>query len=279
MRKVDIRPGVSIAYKDDWFGPAWETPEVVLCIHGVAESGEAWRQWVPVLSARLRVIRIDLPGFGRSTAPDDYDWQWPTVAADLAVFLDRLGIARTHVVAAKYGGCLGLGFAMTYPERVITLGLFGSPGAVTAAHKSKTDNPVDLIRSLGVPEWARRTMRKRLGRAASEAQVAWWAEELMAKAEQRAVAGASLGLHHLDFGDRWARITAPTLVVTTTESGLQDIAAARDYQSKIACSELQIIDGDCYHIAAVEPVECARRMLAFIDSFPTGRTCQNAECD
>lgn len=266
MREVDVRPGVRIAYEDDWFGPAWEVPEAIVCIHGAAESSQAWRQWVPVLSGRLRVIRIDLPGFGLSTAPDDYDWQWPTVAADLAVFLDRLGIARAHVAAAKYGGCLAMGFAMTYPDRVITLGLFGSPGAVPAAHKSKTDNPVDLIRTLGVPEWARRTMRKRLGRAASEAQVRWWAEELMGKAEQRAVAGVSLALHRLDFGDGLARIAARTLVVTTTESGLQDIAAAREYQSKIPRSELQIIESDCYHIAAVEPEACAMRMLAFIDN-------------
>ena len=90
----------------------------------------------------------------------------------------------------------------------------------------------------------------------------------MGKADQRSVEGVSLALHHLDLGDGFSRITAPTLVVTTSESGLQDIAAARDYQSKIARSELQIIDSDCYHIAAVEPVECARRMLAFIDAHP-----------
>jgi 3-oxoadipate enol-lactonase len=266
VRQVDIRAGVRIAYRDDWFGPAWQTPETILCIHGAAESSEAWRQWAPVLAGRLRVIRIDLPGFGQSTAPDDYDWRWQTVVPDISAFLDRLGLARVHLAAAKYGGCLAMGFALSEPDRAITLGLFGSPGAVPAAHRSAANNPVELIRSLGVPEWARRTMRKRLGSKASEAQIAWWAEELMGKADPRAVAGVSLALHNLDFGDLLARIRAPTLVVTTSESGLQDIAAARAYQSKIPRSELQIIDGDCYHIAAVEPEECARRMLAFIEA-------------
>jgi pimeloyl-ACP methyl ester carboxylesterase len=38
-----------------------------LFVHGLAESGEAWRGWVPYFSRRYRVARIDLRGFGRST--------------------------------------------------------------------------------------------------------------------------------------------------------------------------------------------------------------------
>jgi pimeloyl-ACP methyl ester carboxylesterase len=268
MREVDVRPGVKIAYEEDWFGPAWTEPETLLCIHGVAESSQAWRQWVPVLSGRLRLIRIDVPGFGRSTAPQDYDWHWKTVAPDIAAFLDKIGVRRTHVVAAKYGGCLAMGFAITYPDRVITLGLFSSPGGIPDVHKKASGGPLDLISTLGVQGWAAKTMRSRLGHGASEAQVKWWADELMGKAEQRAVYGASSALAKLDFGDGLSRITAPTLVVTTTESGLQDIATARAYQQKIARSDLQVMSNDCYHIAAVAPEDCARRLLAFIESHP-----------
>ena len=268
MREIDVRPGIRIAYEDDWFGPSWAEPQTILLIHGVAESSKAWRQWVPVLAGRLRVIRIDVPGFGGSTAPEDYDWNWKVVAADIAAFLDKIGVRRTHVAAAKYGGCLAMGFAIAHPGRVITLGVFGSPGAIPELHKLKKDSPLDLIRDLGVHGWAAKTMRTRLGRAASEAQVKWWADELMGKADQRAVYGASAALAKLDFGEGLSLITAPTLVVTTSESALQDVAAARDYQQKIPRSDLQVISGDCYHIAAVQPVDCAQRMLSFIDSHP-----------
>ncbi len=61
MENVDIRPGVSIAYKDEWFGPQWEEKETIILIHGIAESSVSWAQWVPILAKRYRVIRIDLP--------------------------------------------------------------------------------------------------------------------------------------------------------------------------------------------------------------------------
>ena len=69
MKHVDIRPGVRIAYQDDCFVPPWQSTQTVLMIHGIAESSQAWIEWVPILAARLRVVRIDLPGFGASAAP------------------------------------------------------------------------------------------------------------------------------------------------------------------------------------------------------------------
>jgi pimeloyl-ACP methyl ester carboxylesterase len=111
MPVVDIRPGLSIAYQDDCFAAPWSTPETVLLVHGNSESSRAWTQWVPCLSGRYRVIRIDMPGFGASTAPDGYIWSAPALAADIARFLDALSITRCHLVGAKYGGSIALQLA------------------------------------------------------------------------------------------------------------------------------------------------------------------------
>lgn len=38
MRKLEIRPGVWMAYEDHWFGEPWTVPETVVMVHGNSES-------------------------------------------------------------------------------------------------------------------------------------------------------------------------------------------------------------------------------------------------
>src|SRR5438094_673074 len=102
MPDTDVN-GASVHYEDDSFGDPWLQPETVLLIHGVAESSRAWYAWVPHLARAMRVLRPDLPGFGRSSVPGGYDWSTKSFAATLKGFLDNLGADRVHVVGAKLG--------------------------------------------------------------------------------------------------------------------------------------------------------------------------------
>src|SRR5258705_2754316 len=101
MTTVEIRPGVALAYEDDWFGPPWTVPQSVVMIHGNAESSRAWFAWVPRLAGRYRGIRPDLPGFGASPAPAHYGWSVGAPAAHIGHFLCPLRIAKCHLRGAK----------------------------------------------------------------------------------------------------------------------------------------------------------------------------------
>src|SRR5947207_6426394 len=63
---------------------AGEGPPVVL-IHGYGDTADGWRRVVPGLLDRHRVIAIDVPPFGRSSAPkadkllDFYKESFPAV--------------------------------------------------------------------------------------------------------------------------------------------------------------------------------------------------------
>ena len=47
------RPGgTQLHYTIDDYTDAWAKPETVLFVHGLAESGEAWRGWVPYFAWR-----------------------------------------------------------------------------------------------------------------------------------------------------------------------------------------------------------------------------------
>lgn len=79
-----------------------------------------WRNFVPVLSAKYRLILMDLRGHGLSEnrqhtlLPD-------RMVQDIFGLLDYLGIAEVHVAGYSLGGYLGLMFALNQPRRVWTL--------------------------------------------------------------------------------------------------------------------------------------------------------------
>lgn len=263
MPDIEVRPGVRLHCRDDWFGAPWLAGEPIVLVHGVAESGIAWNQWICPLADSFRVLRPDLPGFGLSPVPDDYSWTAAEIAADLARLLDAMAIGRFHLVGAKYGGSIAMELAVQQGGRVRSLSVMGGPtrgdgkGAVPAR-----------IREVGVRAWAAETQRSRLGPDAPEEQVIWWTEGLMGKADPRPCIGCSGARAMMDLDARLAAIEAPTLVVTTEDSGLQSVAAVQAYCDRIPDARMVVMPGAAYHVAVTRPKECAAEVLAFIRALP-----------
>lgn len=258
MDRIEIRPGVSIAYEDDWFGAPWTMPETAVLIHGNSESSRAWSQWVPHLAGHYRVIRPDLPGFGASPVPERYSWSASELAADIDRLLDTLKIERCHLIGAKYGGSACMRLACDQPGRLISLALFS--GAV----RGSGGGNAEAIRTKGVRQWAADTMRSRLGSAAPAAQVEWWTNELMGKTDKRAAYGASAARVDMELEHELNRITAPTLYVTTRGSGLHSVEEVEKFAKQIPDARVIVMAGDSFHIAAVEPDVCAQHALRFM---------------
>src|SRR6202023_4241580 len=88
--------------------------------------------------------------------------------------------------------------------------------------------------------------------------------ELMGKTSARAAYGASASRMNMELESELPRITAPTLIVTTQESGLQSVEAVERYARRIPNSRVIVLPGDSFHIAAVEPDLCAQHALQFM---------------
>ena len=213
---------------------------------------------MPLLAGQHRLVLPDMPGFGRSATPAVYHWEVTELASDLGRFLDAAKIERCHLMGAKYGGSVVTQFAIDHSDRLLSLALFGSP-----VRGSGSGN-ADKIRDLGVRGWAQATQRVRLGSKASDAQIAWWTDELMGKTNPHAAFSASSARIDMELEDRLGRITCPTLIVTTQESGLQSVAAVEAYARRIPDARLIVLPGDSYHIAAAEPAVCAGHMVRFL---------------
>jgi pimeloyl-ACP methyl ester carboxylesterase len=96
-------------------------------------------------------------------------------------------------------------------------------------------------------------------------QMTWWVNELMGKTSG---APPTVRRHRASTWNEneLPRITAPTLIVTTQESGLQSVEAVELYARRIPNSRVIVLPGDSFHIAAVEPDLCAQHALQFIQS-------------
>ncbi len=265
MPTVPIDSSLTMHYEDDSFVDPWKKSEVILLIHGVAESSRAWFGWVPHLAREFRVLRPDQRGFGRSTVPpQDFKWSLTALVNDLGKFLDKLEIKTAHIVGAKLGGSIAYQFAAEYPERTRTLTVVSGPVKArdTGGRMNLLSTP-GRIREVGVRGWAAATQRTRLGSEAPEEQIAWWTA-MMGEADRQVCLGITGTLDQLSVFNILPRIKAPTLILTTDRSGIQSVESVRETQKQIPNSELVVIPSDSYHIAAARPDECAQHVLHFI---------------
>lgn len=113
--------GVRVHYRDEGDGPP------LLLIHGTASSLHTWDGWVDELG-EMRLIRLDLPGFGL-TGPDSAGDYSPARRVEiLGGLLDRLGVERCSVAGNSLGGFLALKLAIAQPDRVDRLVLLDPAG-------------------------------------------------------------------------------------------------------------------------------------------------------
>ena len=111
--------GVDIFYREA--GPA-DGP-VVLLLHGFPTSSHMFRNLIPLLADRYRVIAPDYPGFGESGMPDrkSFRYSFAHYAELMNGLMQQLGARRYGMSAMDYGAPVGYRMALMNPERVSAL--------------------------------------------------------------------------------------------------------------------------------------------------------------
>ena len=158
--KLRLDDGTEFFYKIDDFTDPWTEPETVVLHHGMAKNHQMWFGWVPVLARHYRVVRFDMRGMGRSTVPGPgYDWSIDNFANDLLGLLDRLDLAKVHLIGETVGGSISMRFATLHQERLYSLTACTSPTSFNDPHHGES---ADLIDREGVAAWVESTITRRL---------------------------------------------------------------------------------------------------------------------
>jgi pimeloyl-ACP methyl ester carboxylesterase len=111
--------GVEIFYREA--GPA-DAPAIVL-LHGFPTSSHMFRNLIPALSDRYRVIAPDYPAFGQSAVPDRkaFAYTFERFAQVVDGLLNELGVRRYALYVQDYGAPVGYRLALQRPERITAL--------------------------------------------------------------------------------------------------------------------------------------------------------------
>jgi pimeloyl-ACP methyl ester carboxylesterase len=254
--------GLKLAYFVDDFSDPWKESSVLLLLHSAMGNAHRFYAWVPRLSRRYKVVRMDLRGFGESQVPgEDVPLTMERLVQDTAELLDHIGCDSAHIVGNSAGGYIGQNLAMTSPARVRSLALFGStPGLKNSQAAS------------WLPRVARDGLRKFLADTIADrfilertdpALIEWFLDEA-AKCDP-AYVGRFVGLmSSLEWSDRLGEIRCPTLVVMP---GHETVGSIRNYDAmrdRIPDVEVIAYEGMPHNICDAVPDRCVDDVLTFL---------------
>jgi pimeloyl-ACP methyl ester carboxylesterase len=96
---------------------------VVLLLHGFPTSSHMYRELIPALADRYRVVAPDLPGFGYTEAPDrkNFKYTFDHLAEVMERLTENLGLIRFALYVFDYGAPVGFRLAVRHPERITAL--------------------------------------------------------------------------------------------------------------------------------------------------------------
>ena len=252
-----------IAVEDEGQGDA------VVCVHGLGGSSNSWTPLMPAL-ARHRVVRLDLPGSGRSQQAEGPLSIARYVDAVLAV-CGRLGIERAHFLAHSMGTIVVQHLAVAQPKLVRSLALFGPLAAPTDAARTGIRTRAAKARSEGAA--GMHDITESLLQAALSADsrqrlplaVAFVRESLMRQSGE-AYARSCEALADAQAAEV-SQCRLPVLLVTGDEDGVAPPQVVRALAERFhsAPSARVVVLPRCGHWTPIERVEeCQRELRDFL---------------
>ena len=111
VKTVTVDNGIEVFYREAFPASAKDPAAlpVVLLLHGFPSSSFQYRNLIPILAAKYRVVAPDFPGFGFTAVPAAraYEYTFAALTRTTAAFLDALGIERFAMYVFDYGAPVG----------------------------------------------------------------------------------------------------------------------------------------------------------------------------
>ena len=245
-----------------------EQPLVVL-IHGMSASGDAYRETMHELASDFWLIAPDIPGFGYSD--DTEPFTLPHLVEWLAAFREVLGLPQMRLVGHSFGGALATSYTITYPEDVSRLLL------IAPAIKAGEMYPEVLKRlaiALGLVDLASNLPKLQALADQQESRSIYdpsavhesvWQRRLQEFEQARANSGVLKALAFQKMDEELYKIQQPVLIVWGDDDPVLPAAHAAAIAEAIPNSEVLVWD-HCGHLPFLEKQEqfwsAARAFLA-----------------
>ena len=242
------------------------TGSPVVCVHGLGGSSNTWSAMLPSLDAH-RLIRIDLPGSGRSKLPQE-ELSLALLVECLQTICKSLGIAQAQWLGHSMGTIVLQHLAVVAPSLVKSMMLFGPLAEPPEAARESIRNRAEKIRCDGL-QGLQEVTDALLITAVSEhtkrnnpSAYAYVRESLMRQSPLGYAATCEV-LSQARSADV-ERIASPVLLVTGEEDKVSPPEAVHALARRFTSGK-SVVFTRCGHWTPIEkPHECAREARAFL---------------
>ena len=239
----------------------------VLLHEGLGQAMWAWREQVPALAERFRVITFDTRGTGRS-ATTAAGYGIDDLAADAA---EVLAGRAAHVVGLSMGGYVALTLALARPELVRSLVLIGT-GAGGPSRVPRPDHVRQVFtESIGLPpeEFGRVTMPYTFAPGWAERNSERF-EAILAARLERPTSYETIDAHanacyrYYDSGVEVERIDVPALVIHGDADLIVPVENGRALAARLPNARYVELPGRGHNLPLEEPETINRLLLEFL---------------
>lgn len=262
IASVKLSTGVTLPYLEQ--GLSSGIPVVLL--HGTTDSWRSFEGVLPYLPAELRAFALTQRGHGDADRPET-GYRPSDFSADVAAFLDAVGIDAAIVAGHSMGSFIAQRFALDYPERTLGLVLAGS-FATLRDHAGIQEFWDEAIANLSDPvpeELAFEFQESTLTQAVPPAFLEMVVGESL-KVPARVWKASFAGLMEADHRAELGKIAAPTLIIW----GDQDTIAPGHQQDALAAgipnARLLVYHGAGHGLHWEEPQRFAADLVVFVRS-------------
>lgn len=189
----------------------------IVLLHGAYYTIEMnWAQLIPELAKTRKVIALELQGHGH-TPYSDRKLSRSTLASDVEQVMNYLKIDSADVAGYSFGGQIAYQFAIQSPERLRKLVI------ISAAYKTEGWVPeVSNVFKIMKPEFLANSPMQEAYNAVAPDKTKWtkFVEQMIASAGEP----FNLGDENI------AKITAPVLIISGDNDGMDKIELAKTYK-------------------------------------------------
>ncbi len=250
---VDLPGGIRMHYRDEG---ARDAP-VLLLVHGFSASLHTWEPWVERLATGdqrindYRVISIDLPGHGLTSAPAGYRASIENFRDAVEAFARTQGLERFFLAGSSMGGNVAWEYALAHPEQVEALILVDASGWPETRQDLSEDPPIfkllrspaaPLLRDLDTTNLVRQGLENSFADPSfvTDAMVARYTELSRAPGHRDILLQMTLGFRERNYAtaERLAALQMPVLVLTGDQDRLVPPEHAQQFHEAIPDSRL-----------------------------------------
>ena len=239
----------------------------LILLHGITDS---WRSFEPVLPLLPRTIHAFAPtqrGHGDADKPTS-GYMPEDFAADIAAFMDALGLRAAVIAGHSMGGSIAQRFAIDYPERTLGLLLMGSFTTLrgNAAMEGFCASDVSKLADPISRDFAREFQVSTMARPAPAAFLETVVEESL-KVPARVWRAAFDGLLRLDVVAELRKISAPTLILWGDRDSVAPASEQEVLADAIEGSRIVVYPGIGHALHWDDPDRAAADLATFCAQF------------